>query len=36
VEKKGTTGKATEENIIGHGKDAICMPDNEGKIYRHI
>ena len=30
VGKCGTTRQATDENLIRHKKDAICMPEKEG------
>jgi hypothetical protein len=32
VEKYGRVRQATDDNIIKHRDDLICMPDNEGKI----
>jgi hypothetical protein len=31
VEKYSTARQATNDNIMLRRKDAICMPDNEGK-----
>jgi hypothetical protein len=31
VEKCGKARQATDDNIIRPRKDAICMPDNQGK-----
>jgi len=30
MEKYGTVGQATDDNIIQHRKAAICMQHNEG------
>jgi hypothetical protein len=31
VEEYGTAGETTDDSMISRKKDAICMPDNEGK-----
>jgi len=36
VEKYGTAGKATDDNVIRRRKDVICMPNIKTRIQTNI